>query len=124
VALAAYLHEIVDIQDKNAVAVISGGNIDMSFMSRIIEKELYRLGQLARIQGNISDRPGSLNKVLGIVADSNINVIKVIHDRRDPDTPPNKVELELVLEVHEKESIKQLLQQLCNAGLNFSIHED
>ena len=96
----------------------------MSVMSRIIEKELFRLGQRVKIQGNISDRPGSLNKVLGIVADSNINVIKVTQDRHDPDTPPNKVELELVIEVHEKSYIKQLLQQLRKADLSFSIVED
>lgn len=124
VGLTAYLHGAVDVENKDAVAVISGGNIDMSVMSRIIEKELYRLGQRVRIQGNISDRPGSLNTVLGIVADSNINVIKVTQDRRDPDTPPNKVELTLVLEAHRKASIKKLLQQLNNAGLSFSTIEE
>jgi threonine dehydratase len=58
VGLAAYQHGVLDVTGKTAVAVISGGNIDMSFMSRVVEKELFRLGYMVRVRGVISDRIG------------------------------------------------------------------
>jgi threonine dehydratase len=124
VGLAAYLNGLVDVCDKNAVAVLSGGNVDMGVMSRIVEKELFRLGQSVRVRGVISDRVGSLNKVLGIVAESRINVLKVEQDRLDPDIAPNKVELELVLEVQNDSAVNLLLDQMRKAGLEFKVFED
>ena len=124
VGLTAYLQQYINIDSKTAVAVISGGNIDMSFMSRLVEKERFRLGQSVRVRGVISDRVGSLNKVLGIVAESRINVLSVDQDRLDPDIVPNKLELELVLEVQDKNSVTKLLDKLEDIGLKFNVFED
>ena len=124
VGLAAYLSGAIDVDEKKAAAVISGGNIDMSFMSRLVEKELFSLGHSVRIRGTILDRVGSLNKVLAIVADSRLTILEVEQDRLDPDIAPNKMELNLVLELPDKSALNNLLQQLMKNGFKFEVYED
>ncbi len=124
VALSAYQHGKIDIKGKNAVAILSGGNIDMSFMSRVVEKELFRLGRSVRVRGSILDRIGSMNKVLGIVAESGVSIIEINQDRFDPDLPPNRAELEMILEVPDEKAVTKMLKLLEKEGLSFSIYED
>ena len=124
VALAAFQHNKINVKDKNAVAVISGGNIDMSFLSRVVEKELFRLGRSVRVRGSILDRIGSMNKVLQVVAESGVSVIEINQDRFDPDIPPNRAELELILEVPNEKAVTKMLKLLKKEGLDFSIYED
>jgi len=124
VGLAAYLSGAINVDEKKAAAVISGGNIDMSFMSRLVEKELFSLGHSVRIRGTILDRVGSLNKVLAIVADSRLTILEIEQDRLDPDIAPNKMELNLVLELPDKSALNNLLQQLMKNGFKFEVYED
>ncbi|MHA2425996.1 MAG: threonine ammonia-lyase [Candidatus Thorarchaeota archaeon] len=88
VALSAFQHGHINVKGKKAVAVLSGGNIDMSFMSRVVEKELYRLGRSVRLKGTICDRVGTLTRVIELVAASGVSVIELDQDRSDPDIAP------------------------------------
>ena len=124
VGLAAFQHGKIDIKGKTAVAVLSGGNIDMSFLSRVVEKELFRLGRSVRIRGSILDRVGSMNKVLNVVAESGVSVIEINQDRFDPDIPPNRAELEMILEVPDGKAVKRMLKLLSEKGLDFRVFED
>jgi threonine dehydratase len=124
VGLAAFHHGKIDIKDKTAVAVLSGGNIDMSLLARIVEKELFRLGRSVRVRGSILDRVGSMNKVLSMVAESGVSVIEINQDRVDPDIPPNRAELEMILEVPDERAVKKMLKLLEKQGLHFEIYED
>ncbi len=124
VGLAAFQHEKIDIEGKTAVAVLSGGNIDMSFLSRVVEKELFRLGRSVRVRGSILDRVGSMNKVLSIVAESGVSIIEINQDRFDPDIPPNRAELEMILEVPDEKAIQNMMKMLEKQGLYFRVFED
>ena len=124
VGLAAFQHGKIDIKGKTAVAILSGGNIDMSFLSKVVEKELFRLGRSVRVRGSILDRVGSMNKVLGIVAESGVSIIEVNQDRFDPDLPPNRAELEMILEVPDEKAVSKMLKLLEKEGLSFSVFED
>jgi threonine dehydratase len=124
VGLVALQHGKIDIAGKNAVAVLSGGNIDMSFLSRVVDKELFRLGRRVRVRGSILDRVGSLNRVLSAVAESGVNLVEVSHDRSDPDIAPNRAELILVLEVPDKSALKRMLVLLDDRGIHFELFED
>jgi threonine dehydratase len=124
VSLAAYQHGKIDIKGKTAVAVLSGGNIDMSFLSRVVEKELFRMGRSVRVRGSILDRIGSMNKVLNIVAESGVSVIEINQDRFDPDIAPNRAELEMILEVPDDKAVQRMLKMLREKGLDFRIFED
>jgi threonine dehydratase len=124
VGLAAFQHGHIDVKRKTAVAVLSGGNIDMSFMARVVEKELFRLGRSVRVKGTISDRVGTLTRVIGIVAKSGVSVIAVDQDRSDPDILPNKTELTMVLEVPDESALEKLLKLLDEHGFDFHRFED
>ena len=124
IGLSAFQHGKIDVKDKTAVAVLSGGNIDMSFMSKVVEKELFRIGHSIRVKGSILDRVGSMTKVLKLVAESGVSIIEINQDRYDPDIPPNRAELEMILEVPDEKAVNTMLKLLEKAGLHFSIYED
>jgi threonine dehydratase len=124
VGLAAYQHGKIDVNGKTAVAVLSGGNIDMSFLSKVVEKELFRLGRSLRVRGSIFDRVGSMNKVLRCVSESGVSIIEINQDRFDPDIPPNRAELEMILEVPDEKAVAKMLKMLKKEGLDFSVYED
>ncbi|MFX1369428.1 MAG: threonine ammonia-lyase [Promethearchaeota archaeon] len=124
VGLAAFQHGKIDVQNKTAVAVLSGGNVDMSFLARVVEKELFRLGRSVRVKGSILDRVGSMNKVLAIVAASGVSIIEINQDRYDPDIPPNRAELEMILEVPDEKAVQRMLKMLAEKGLKFEVFED
>ena len=124
VGLAAYQHNKIDVKGKTAVAVLSGGNIDMSLLSRVVEKELFRIGRSVRVKGSILDRVGSMNKVLKSVAASGVSVIELNQDRFDPDIPPNRAELEMILEVPDEKALNRMLKMLADQGLDFEVVED
>jgi ACT domain-containing protein len=77
-----------------------------------------------RVRGSILDRVGSMNKVLSIVAESGVSVIEINQDRFDPDIPPNRAELEVILEVPDDKALTRMLKLLSEKGLNFRIFED
>ncbi len=124
VGLAAFQHGLINVTGKKAVAVLSGGNINMSLMSRVVDKELYRLKRQVRLRGIILDRVGVLNQIIELVAKSGVSVIQIEHDRSDPDIAPNKAELEMVLEVPDDEALQQLFVLLKENNLMFEIYED
>jgi threonine dehydratase len=124
VGLTAFQFDKIDIKNRNAVAILSGGNIDMSFMARVVEKELFRIGRSVRVRGVILDRVGSLNKVLDIVAETGVSIIQIDQDRSDPDIAPNKTELTMILEVPDQSALNHMLMMLGLSGLDFSLVED
>lgn len=124
VGLTAFQYDAIDIEGKKGVAILSGGNIDMSFMSRVIDKELYRLKRAIRLRGVILDRVGVLNRILEVVADSGVSVIDIEHDRSDPDIMPNKTELILTLQVPEKNAVNKLLNELKAREFDMQMYED
>jgi threonine dehydratase len=124
VGLTAFQFGKINIKQKTAVAVLSGGNIDMSFMARVVEKELFRLGRSVRVRGVILDRVGSLNKVLTIVAETGVSIVQIQQDRSDPDIAPNKTELTMILEVPDKSALNHMLMMLGLSGLDFRVVED
>ncbi len=123
VGLAAYYYGKIPIKGKKAVTVLSGGNIDMSLLSRIVEKELFRLGRSVRVRGSILDKVGSMNRVLSLVAESGVSVIEINQDRFDPGIPPNRAEVELILEVPDERALQKMLKLMAKQGLDFEVRE-
>ncbi len=124
VGLTALHFGKMDVRGRKCAAVLSGGNVDMSMMARIVEKELFRLGRSVHLRGVVLDRVGTLNRVLQIVAESGVNVIDIRHDRSDPGVAPNKAEILMVLEVPDGQALKQLLVALDEKGMHFEPYED
>lgn len=116
IALAALLTNKIPLKNANIAVVISGGNVDVHFISIIIERGLLRKGRYVRLQTQISDRPGALQKLLSIIAQNRANVIAVHHDRISPMVPLTQTELEVALETRNTEHIEQIIQALSQEG--------
>ena len=65
-----------------------------------------------------------MNRVLTVVAESGVSVIEINQDRFDPDIPPNRAELEMILEVPDEKAVKRMLKMLAEHGMSFSLYED
>jgi threonine dehydratase len=86
------------LKGKKVVAIISGGNIDVNVLSRVIDRGLTLLGRRLRVNVLMSDRPGSLAKLTELIAKCGANVLQVIHDRNEPSTTIDLTEVALTLE--------------------------
>lgn len=122
-SLAAMLSGKIPVSEKKAVAVISGGNIDPSLLSRIINQALYMEGRQVKITGVLPDKPGQLKKVIDTVAELGLNIISIEHERVNPLVSPGTAQVTLGLEVPDKNSVTVLLTRLKAKGLDFKIVE-
>lgn len=104
-----------------AVMVLSGGNIDVNFLSQITERGLFRSGRLIRQRFLVSDRPGSLATLLATVARERSNVISIEHDRLPSDCPPGYSAVILLLETRDRAHGEELAARLGEQGFRSTI---
>jgi threonine dehydratase len=116
VALAAALHSGLPIAGKRVVVVVSGGNIDVNLLSRIIDRGLVRSGRCMRLWVLIPDVPGSLATLLTTAARLQANVLQVQHDRLAARTEPGSTAVELTLETRGFEHITEIRSAITDAG--------
>ncbi|MCL6477999.1 MAG: threonine ammonia-lyase [Peptococcaceae bacterium] len=119
--LAAVLHDRLKLRGLNVVVVISGGNIDVNVLSTIIERGLIKSGRRLRIKTVVSDRPGSLRKIISLVADQQVNIISIVHDRLSPKVPIKDAEVEFILETMNWDHVEKVIATLKKAGYSLEI---
>ena len=100
--LAAVLSGKLDVRGKNVVCVLSGGNIDVSFIQSIIEQGLVARGRRLKFIVKLLDKPGSLVQMLGILASAGANILTVQHDKLSPVLNPNETYVHIACEVGGK----------------------
>jgi threonine dehydratase len=115
-ALAALLHGRVKPHPAPAVAVLSGGNIDINVLTRILGKGLAKAGRYLQLEVPVMDRPGALKALLAVVAEEQANVVSVSHDRLDPRVPVDRVEVYLTLETRDAVHARSVLKALRRQG--------
>ncbi len=101
--------KISNIAGRRVCTIVSGGNIDVNVISRIIERGLVAAGRLFRLDLQIDDVPGSLAELLGLIARQRANVLQVVHNRTFLEASPlGATNVELTLETRGPEHIEQL----------------
>jgi threonine dehydratase len=118
VALAALLHERLPLAGLRVVVVVSGGNIDVNFLERIIERGLVKTGRRARIRLKAPDAAGTLAQVTEIVAQTRANILEISHDRSFSGADLGETRIDLVLETHGFDHIKAVQSRLVAAGFS------
>lgn len=116
VAVAAAMFNKIPIAGKKAVCVVSGGNIDVTILSRVIKRGLLKSGRNYNILVELVDKPGQLRGVSNIIADKGGNVISVHHERAGEGSDINGCYLRIVLETRNFEHIKEITDALTAAG--------
>jgi len=116
VPLAALANQRVALAGRTVALVVSGGNIDVNVIARVIERGLVKDGRLVRLRVRLRDRPGTLARLASLVAAARANVLRIEHDRAFSRAPVGDTEVELTLETSGPEQIETLKRQLTEAG--------
>lgn len=116
VAVAAAMFKKVPIEGKKAVCLLSGGNIDVTILSRVIKRGLLMSGRSSQLMIELVDKPGQLKNVSRIIADLGGNVISVHHERANEGSDVNGCYLRIVLETRNFEHITQIKKALTDFG--------
>ena len=119
--VAAVLKGKVDVKGKNVVCLLSGGNIDVSFIQCIIEQGLVARSRRLRFTVTLLDRPGSLGKLLNDIAALGANILSVEHDRLTAGLNPNEIDVHVSCEVGDKAHGDRVRGQLIQSGYHVKI---
>ena len=118
VAVAAAMFHKLPIEGKKVVCLISGGNIDVNILSRVITRGLVMSGRNTNLMIALEDKPGQLQQVSEIIAACGGNVVSVHHDRGDTNMTISSCFLKIGLETRDHLQIMEIKQALTNAGFH------
>ena len=116
VSVAAAMFGKFPIQGKKVVCVVSGGNIDVTSLSRVIERGLMKSGRRSDLLIELVDKPGQLKDVSRIIADCGGNVIGVHHERTSSTASINGCYLRVTMETRNYEHVQEITQALAAEG--------
>jgi threonine dehydratase len=114
--LAALLNRPLGLEGRRVALVLSGGNIDVTMLARIIERGLVKDGRLVRLGVVLRDRPGTLARLTALIADEGVNILQIEHDRAFSRQAIGATEVALTLETSGRKQIDALKQRLEAAG--------
>ncbi len=115
-SLAAVLENRDRFAGQKVGLVVSGGNIDSRLLSTVLMRGLIREGRMVRLRVEITDAPGVLSKVSGLIGDCGGNIVEVFHQRLFYDLPVKQAEVDVVLETVDSAHVSEIIDKLENAG--------
>ncbi|MDO4594380.1 MAG: threonine ammonia-lyase [Tissierellia bacterium] len=102
--------------NKNIVCVSSGGNIDMSFISQLINKGLYASGRIHRFKFELQHAPGNLKDLIEVFANAKANIVSIYHDSLAQSSRFKNIKVEVTVETNGKAHLKKLTESLIKEG--------
>lgn len=114
--VAAVMFGRVDTTRLKTVCLVSGGNVDVTTLSRIITRGLSKAGRLVELTTKVADKPGSLIRLLQVVADSGANIVRINHAREDRHSDVGACIVTMVVETRDQAHICQLEASLTEKG--------
>ncbi len=122
--LAAVMSSKLDLRGEPTVLVVSGGNIDLLLLSKIIYKGMETDMGLIRIECKIPDKPGTLHKITSAISNSGANIFHAEVDNLSQDTPVGYQSIRFSVNVRDGDHLENLLQKLQEIGYHFHIVRD
>ena len=110
--VAAVIFGRVDTTKLKTVCLVSGGNVDVTTLSRVITKGLSKSGRIVEISTKVTDKPGSLMQLLQIISDSGANIVSISHSREDRHSDVGACIVTMVLETRNQAHIQQIEMEL------------
>ncbi len=118
VSVAAVMFNKLPLKGKKVVCVVSGGNIDVNILSRVINRGLLKQGRSCSLTIELADKPGQLQQVADIIGKTGGNILSVNHDRNGENIDLNGCFLQIFLETRNFEHIEKIKKALKTAGLH------
>lgn len=116
VAVAAAMFGKIPLKDKKVVCLVSGGNIDVNILNRVITRGLIMSGRKTTLTIALMDKPGQLVGVSRIVSEAGANVVALHHDNGDPNMDINSCFLKVVMETRDQEQADLIKQKMIDEG--------
>ena len=115
-AIAALLNRKLPLEGKRVAVLVCGGNIDVTLLSRIIERGLVKDGRLVRLRVHLPDYPGALHRLTGILAEHRANIVETAYDRAYHGVNLGDTAIDITMETRGPDHIAELLSALVYAG--------
>lgn len=123
VALAAVLQGKTDHRGKNIAVLVSGGNLDVNLLARIIEQGMVRDGRRLRLRVRLHDYPGALEKLASVIAKAQANIMETSYNRAHYGVSLNEATIDITMETRGRDHATDLLAALTNSRYEFSVVE-
>jgi len=114
--VAALLNHKIDLTGKQAAVVISGGNMDVTLLSRIIERGLVKDGRLVRLRISLPDHPGALHRLTEVIAANRVNIVETSYHRAFHGARLGHTVIDLTMETRGHEHGAAMINDLAEAG--------
>lgn len=115
-AIAAMINRKIEISGKKIAVLVGGGNMDVTLLSRIIERGLVKDGRLLRLRIHLPDYPGALHRLTGILADHRANIVETSYDRTYYGVNLGETAIDITMETRGPAQIAELVSALEAAG--------
>ena len=116
VSVAAAMFNRVDVRGKKAVCLVSGGNIDVTILSRVISRGLLRAGRQGKLVIELVDKPGELREVSTVIAEQGGNVVSVRHDHSGDEADITSCTLSIGVETRDRDHLNRIRDAVVRAG--------
>lgn len=117
-SVAAAMFNKVDIKGKKVICLVSGGNIDVTILSRVINRGLIKEGRLGELLIDMADKPGQIMAISNIIASHGGNVVSVHHDRNAQAIGINFCILSICIETRNQSHLEEIRKAVTDAGYN------
>lgn len=116
VSVAAAMFHRVDVRGKKVVCLVSGGNIDVTILSRVISRGLLRAGRQGKLVIELVDKPGELREVSSVIAEQGGNVVSVRHDHSGDEADITACTLSIGVETRDRDHLNRIRDAVVRAG--------
>jgi threonine dehydratase len=123
VGLAAVLQAKTGHRGKNIAVLVSGGNLDVNLLARIIEQGMVRDGRRLRLRVRLPDYPGALEKLASVIAKAQANIMETSYNRAHYGVSLNEATIDITMETRGRDHATDLLAALTSSRYEFSIVE-
>lgn len=115
-ALAALLQHRTSLTGAHTAVLVCGGNIDVTLLSRIIERGMVQDGRMVRLRIHLLDKPGALHELTRLIAEHRANIVDTLHNRAYYGVNLGDTVIDITMETRGREQVSELLQALTAAG--------
>lgn len=117
-AVAAILNHKIAVEGKTVAAIVSGGNMDVTLLARIIEQGLVKDGRLVRLRISLPDHPGALHRLTEVIAAHRVNIVETSYHRAFHGATLGHTVIDLTMETRGHEHSHGMITALAEAGYN------
>jgi threonine dehydratase len=115
-ALAALIQKKTTLTDERTAVIVSAGNIDVTLLSRIIERGLVQDGRMIRLRIHLLDKPGALSELTKLIASHRVNIVDTLYNRAYYGVNLGNTAIDITLETRGREQVAELLVALTAEG--------